>query len=166
MGEEYLDGSWVNKFKDAERHYNHFYKETPIAVDIVCLYVNANRQVVSVVKEKHQLLDDNGMLPKERLLEVIRLNEHRNGITYRVVAVAKYNFTIEPDELISMDTIDAADYFSSEKYLGNVLFGDTITLFQDVNALFLLFNEKGTRTRLTKHVRFHKPVRNTRRRRK
>lgn len=163
---ERLDESWVNQFKAAEQPYDNFYKETPVAVDIICVYVNSKREVASVVKEKHHLLGEHGTLPKASLLDLIHANERRNGTTYRLGALAKYNFTVDSEEVISMDTIDAERHFHNQKYFGNVVFEDTIALFHDVNALFLIFNEKSARTRLTKHVRFHKPVRHTRRRKK
>ena len=115
MDNECLDESWVNKFKADERPYETFYKEPVISVDVICIYVNSKREVVFVAKEKHQMLDDECALPKEDLFEIIKLNERRNGIKYRMETIAKYNFTIEPDEVISMDSIDAGRYFHSEK---------------------------------------------------
>jgi len=163
MDDEHLDESWLKQFKDAERPYEGFYKEAVVAVDVILVFVSSDREVASVVKEKHHLLNEGGLLPKANLVELIRANERRNGVAYRIDTIAKYNFTVDPDEVISMDTIDAKRYFHAQKYNGDVVFEDTIALFQDVNALFLIFNEKNARTRLTKHVRFHKPVRYTRR---
>ena len=166
MEEEHLDELWVNKFKEDEMPYRQFYKEKTVAVDIICIYVNAKQEVVSIVKDKHHLLDEKGIISKENLLQLIQTNKRHNGVDYTAGSIAKYNFTIEPDEVISMDTIDAKRYFHSQKYYGNVLFEDSIALFQDVNALFLIFIEKNARARLTKHVRFHTPVRQTRRKKK
>lgn len=160
---ECLDESWVNKIKAVERPYDHFYKEPTIAVDIICVYVNPNGEAVTVAKQKHQILSSGGVLPKEALLEIIKANKCRNGVRYCAGTIAKYNFTIEPDEVISLDTIDARNYLHSQKYYGNVVFEDTIALFQDVNALIIIFVEPNSRNRLTRHIRHHKPIRLTRR---
>jgi hypothetical protein len=161
---ESLDDSWVTEFKELDKDYAQFYKEKVQSIDLIFLYVNANREVV-VAKKRPFILDLNARVDKSNLLKIIHSSEICEGVSYRLASLAKFNFTIEPDEVISLDTIDGEDYFHAQKYIGDIYFSDTITLFQDVNALFLIFNEKNSHTRLTKCVRFHKPSRRTRRKR-
>lgn len=163
---EDLDYSWISDFKTAEQIYDHFYKKPVETIDVICLYVNSNGEIISHVKEKSFMLDREGILTKDTIFKLIQKFEHHNGNNYRAEGLAKYNFTFEPADDISMDNIDASTYFRSQKLYGNVVFEDTISLFHDVNALFIIFNEKGARKRLTKYVRFHKPVRRTRRKSK
>ena len=163
---ECLDESWVKKIKSDERPYDKLYKEPAFAVDVIYLYVNSSSEVVSIAKDKHQILTSEGILPKDALVEISQAYKWRNGVRYCLETIAKYNFTIEPDEVISMNTIDAGRYFHSQKYISNVVFEDTIALFQDVNALFIIFVEPESRARLTRHIRYHKPVRVTRRKKK
>ena len=159
--EEHLEDSWVGQFKQLEGEYDHFYKGKPKSVDLIFIYVNPQKEVISVKVEPH-LLDESSTISKQTLREVVHAHEKCDNMQYRLGALAKYNFTIEPEEVISMDTINGKNYFHSQKYIGDLFFEDTITLFQDINAVFLIYNEKHVRTRLTKCVRFHRPLRKTR----
>ena len=54
----------------------------------------------------------------------------------------KYNFSVEPDEIKSMNTYDfSSEYLQELKKIDDIKFEKTITMFQDLNELTLFFSK-------------------------
>jgi hypothetical protein len=162
--EEELDDSWIKEFKKLESDYDDFYKETPSSVKVFFLYTAKNNTVESL-KEDTVLLEE-GYLRKETLIGLIRAHSAREGVKHRLLSLIKYNFTIDPRDVTDLIRTedDGARYITSEKYLHDIKFEDTVCIFQDINALFFLFYEDTPRQQsTTKKVFIKKRLRKTRR---
>lgn len=148
-----LDVKWLREFKEQEKDYNMFYKDKPTSVKLYFLYVN-HYNVVEFFKNDTYLLNqeksyddasaEEAMLRKDVLLSIIKNNTELNGRKYKLVSLLKFNLDIEPEDIISMtlDKQDGTEYLSSEKEIKDIIFHDTICIFQDINSLFFVYQER------------------------
>jgi len=148
-----LDVKWLREFKEQEKDYNMFYKDKPTSVKLYFLYVN-HYNVVEFFKNDTYLLNqeksyddasaEEAILRKDVLLSIIKNNTELNGRKYKLVSLLKFNLDIEPEDIISMtlDKQDGTDYLSSEKEIKDIIFHDTICIFQDINSLFFVYQER------------------------
>ncbi len=80
----------------------------------------------------------------------------------------KYNIDLDPSEINDFlyhdDIQNNQRFIKPEKYLNDLHFADSIHLFQDLNALFFIFNEDKLAMNHTKRIAFmagkHKTKRN------
>ena len=148
--EEEIDNSWVENFKKMEKDYNKFYKEKTKEIDLFFLYINKENELESLVKTNSRL-DENGKLTKEKLIYIIKKNQCLSNKRYQLISLLKYNLTMEPLDIINMGS-DKEEYLSSQRYLDDISFEDTINIFQDLNSLFFIFYSKKLSMKTTKKV--------------
>ena len=148
MQEEYeIDNKWLKEIKDNEKDYNDFYKEKPTSIKIYHLYVSRENQVVFSKTETYLLNTTNGKhatLHKDTLISIIKKNSSSNNIQYKLLSVLKFNLDIDPEDVISLaiHKKDGSEYLSSESVLRDIVFNDTVCIFQDINSLFMVYHEK------------------------
>ena len=148
MQEEYeIDNKWLKEIKDNEKDYNDFYKEKPTSIKIYHLYVNRENQVDFSKTETYLLNTTNGKnatLHKDTLISIIKKNSSSNNIQYKLLSLLKFNLDIDPEDVISLaiHKKDGSEYLSSESVLRDIVFNDTVCIFQDINSLFMVYHEK------------------------
>jgi hypothetical protein len=147
MEELELDNSWVENLEKIEKKYDLFYKDTQESIDIHSFYIK-NDEIIRTSKEK--IILDNGVLNRDDIINFVKENRKLNNITYKLNKILKYNLTIEPHEVLNEYWEDA--YLTEEKNISNVYFSETISVFQDINCLFILFTYPTLRNRFTKKV--------------
>jgi hypothetical protein len=56
----------------------------------------------------------------------------------------KFNLDIDPEDIISLaiHKKDGSEYLSSESVLRDIIFNDSVCIFQDINSLFMVYHEK------------------------
>ena len=147
-----IDDKWLRDFKEQEKDYNDFYKEKPTSINLYFIYVN-NQNVVEFFKNDKYLLNqehiaksDNAILQKDVLLSIIKKNISLNGRNYKLISLLKFNLDVEPEDIINMtlDKQNGSDYLSSEKEIKDIVFYDTICIFQDINSLFFVYQDRLT----------------------
>jgi len=162
---ESIDESWVNEFKEEEEEYNDFYKEKVDNITLFFLYVNKEKELESISKEPYLLEDENGLITKDQLVTIIkkRQEKHLNGTInnnndnnsntnnhlknnikkYKLISLYRYNPCLDSEDVNSfIERNDNDNFFFQEKYLNDIVFDDTITIFQDLNSLFFIYYEK------------------------
>jgi hypothetical protein len=148
MQEEYeIDNKWLKEIKDNEKDYNDFYKEKPTSIKIYHLYVSRENQVDFSKTETYLLNTTNGKnatLHKDTLISIIKKNSFSNNIQYKLLSLLKFNLDIDPEDVISLaiHKKDGSEYLSSESVLRDIVFNDTVCIFQDINSLFMVYHEK------------------------
>jgi hypothetical protein len=164
-----IDDSWIKEFKKQEDIYNDFYKEETNSIKLFFLYVNASKTLESV-KSDSLILEGEGVVTKDQLVSLIKDNQRNNSVRYRLLSLIKFNIDVEPNEVMSFiegDDSNSNSFTTSEKYLNDIKFQDTICMLQDLNSLFFVFYEdKRERSQsTTKKITFHSGMRKTRRKR-
>lgn len=156
-----LDNTWIEKIEKIEKKYDLFYKDKQESIKVYSLYVK-NNEIIRTSKDT--LLLDNGMLKKETLLYYLRNARKLNDTTYKIKSVSKFNLTIEPEDVLTNTWQDK--YFSEERNMADIYFSESISVFQDINSLFILFLFPTNKNKNTKKVYLtSRKQRKTRRRR-
>lgn len=156
-----IDDKWLREIKEKEKDYNEFYKEKPSILKLYFLYVN-HFNVAELFKKDTYLFDNantnsdyasasanasgdnaNAILPKKDLLSIISKHSILNGRKYKLVSLLKYNLDVEPEDVINMTLYkqDGNDYLSCEREIKDIIFYDTICIFQDINSLFFVYQD-------------------------
>ena len=143
---EELDGTWIKEFEAKEQDYNSYYKESISFIRINYIYINTQNEIVNI-SEENCLFKKPGMLSKEELIGLIKHNSFNNAIKYSLLSLLKYNIDFEPINLKtflrSNDKNIGKNYLKSITNIDNIFFEQSISLFHDLNNLFIIFIEKG-----------------------
>ena len=146
--DEKIDTSWIANFKKEEESYNNYYKEPLASIMLYVLYVNSHKELM-YVDTNRCLLDERGWLKRDRMIALIKQYQTRKTVNYKLHSLLRYNIDLNPDEItayISNANISNADdmnrFLTSEKYLDDIHFNESIAMFQDLNALYFLFYEE------------------------
>ena len=142
-----IDNKWVRNLENIERKYDLFYKDKQDSINIYSVFIK-NKQIIRTSKDT--LLLDNGILKRDNLIYFIKNNRKLNNITYKLNSIAKFNVNIDPEDVI--DNVWSNKYLSQERNMSDIHFLDTITIFQDINSLFILFTYPTNRNKNTKKV--------------
>ena len=89
-------------------------------------------------------LDEHNKLKRDRLIYIIKHYEIYKNVTYKLNALLRYNIDLNPEEITDYvyeqpDTIN--QFITSEKYLEDLHYNDSINMFQDLNALYFIYIE-------------------------
>ena len=142
---EELDTTWINKFEELDKDFNSYYKEELSFIRINYIYINTQNEIVNI-SEENCLFKKPGMLSKEELIGLIKRNSFNNAIKYSLLSLLKYNIDFEPINLKtflrSNDKNIGKTYLKSLTNIDNIFFEQSISLFHDLNNLFIIFIEK------------------------
>jgi hypothetical protein len=142
---EELDTSWINEFEELDKDFNSYYKEDLSFIRINYIYINTQNEIVNI-SEENCLFKKPGMLSKEELIGLIKHNSFNNAIKYSLLSLLKYNIDFEPINLKtflrSNDKNIGKTYLKSITNIDNIFFEQSISLFHDLNNLFIIFIEK------------------------
>jgi len=152
-----LDNEWINEFKKNEELYNDFYKEKVEQIKLFFLYTSSTN-VLETIKKDSIVLDKDGILRKDIIISLIKNHQRYNSIKYRLLSLVRFNIDIEPDEINKFvyndDAIehDPSRFITSEKYLNDIKYSNTISIFQDLNSLYFIFYEEKTKVNINLNI--------------
>lgn len=158
-----IDTDWVDEYNRIERNYNDFYNEKVNTIRVFFMYINNDNIVINIKKETVDL-NVTSILSREQLLSLIKENQN-DGVKYRLFSLLRYNINLEPDEIemftsastskAAQSTSEAAQrtskagtgpyesrFLTNIEDINDIYFNDTIGIFQDLNAVYILFKEK------------------------
>ena len=140
-----IDETWINEFKKNEEVYNDFYKDKVEQIKLFYLYVSSSN-IVEFIKKDSILLDADSILKKNKIITLILQNKFYNNIKYKLLSLIRFNINIEPEEINDFiykeNTQHYLKFITSEKYLNDIKYSDTIHIFQDLNCLYFIFYEE------------------------
>lgn len=138
--EESLDTQWIKDFEKTDNLYKDFYKEPIQNISLFLVYVNTKNDI-SFVKRSNITLED-GVLKKQNLVSLLKEYMHYNNKKYRPISLLKYNIDIGPLEVnLYLKNNENYDFLSIEKSIDDIVFNDSISLFHDINSLYIVFHE-------------------------
>ena len=141
-----IDNTWVDSYKTAEEDYNVFYNEKVSTIKVVNLYIDTENNVVNVTNDVLKLSSES-MIPREQLLAMIKSNKIANSSSkYKLFSLVRYNINILPAEVEDFITNSNPEVYNQrfltvENYIRDIYYSDTISIFQDINALYMIFKE-------------------------
>ena len=140
-----LDNTWITNFEAKEKDYNSYYKEDLSFICINYVYINNRNAIINISKEKY-LFKKPGVLSRDELLGLIKHNTIHNSVKYSLLSLLKYNIDFEPINLKtflrSKDKNIGNNYLQSVTNIDNIVFEKSISMFHDINNLFIIFINK------------------------
>lgn len=149
--EEEMDTSWIDDFKKENENYTDFYTEEVTTITLFFIYINNNNDVENLSRDL-MILDRKNTVMRDQLIQIIKQNQihnnnnNNNKYKYKLISLLKYNIDIEPEEIYNFinnkdDSSFSKRFFIQEKYLNDIIYKNTINIFQDLNSLFFIFKE-------------------------
>jgi hypothetical protein len=143
--EEECDTSWIDNFKKDNETYSDFYTEEVTNITLFFIYIN-NKNDVENLSRDLMILDRKNAVMRDQLIQIIKQNQIHNNNKYKLISLLKYNIDIDPEEIYNFinnkdDSSFSKRFFIQEKYLNDIIYKNTINIFQDLNSLFFIYKE-------------------------
>jgi len=141
-----LDTSWINEFEKVDKDYESFYMEKLNYVKITFIYVNKLDEI-DRVKEDKIFINNTNIISKEEIIEILKKNSIIENKKFKIITILKYNLDLEPLEvrkfLLNNDNNTNTDnsYLSVIKSITEIKWEKSISMFQDLNNLIIIFYE-------------------------
>lgn len=138
-----LDTSWIEEFDKLDSEYKNYYNENQIYIRVNFIYVGENNEIIKIKEQKHFFLTPN-VISKEELIALIKKNSITCDKIYSLLSILKFNIDIKPHDLKSFMKKNYVNdkFLQSIKNIDNIIFDKSISIFHDINALFIILYEK------------------------
>ena len=141
-----LDTNWIQEFETIDQNYIPFYNEDVNEIKVTSMYVD-NENNIETIKQEMLLLKQENMVSKEELIDIIKKNSFKDKKRYTILSLLKYNVDLETTHVKHyLKSPVPHDFLVVVKNIDNIPLKKTISMFQDLNTLFILFYEKKTPT--------------------
>jgi len=138
-----FDADWINEFEKVDKDYASFYLEDLNYIKVTIIYINSNNELEKI-KEEKLLLRKTNNISREEIIGILKRNNVKDNKTFTIMTMLKYNFDLEPTEVRNFllnNNNDYPDYLSVVKDVDEIAWNRTISMFQDLNNLFIIFYE-------------------------
>jgi len=134
------DDDWIKKIEEEDKLYNDFYYEKNDNVLLFYLYINLNNEIEYIKKDNFLLKDS--AIRKEKLLFLLRINSIFNNIKYSLSSILQYNIDLKPEEVLYYLKTPTDFTFFNRKPISDIIWKDSISLFQNLNSLYIVYKER------------------------
>lgn len=142
--DEELDYSFINKYKNEEQVYDKFYQEDMTEIKLIIYYVDKNNNLHNV-KEDMLILDEINLVKRDNLITIIKCNQLYNNIKYKLISILKFNIDLKPEgvnDFNSSNNDNMNNFFHKVKFIRDIKYCPTISMFKDLNRLYFIFLEE------------------------
>lgn len=138
-----LDTSWLDEFDKLDNEYKNYYNDNQLYIRIHFVYINSDNEIIQIREQKHFFITPNS-ISKEELIAIIKNNSIFADKLYSLLSILKFNIDIEPQELKSFLKPNYMNdsFLQSIKNIDTIHFNNSISMFHDINALFIILYEK------------------------
>ena len=139
-----LDISWLSDFEKTDKLYKDFYTDDLYYINVNFIYIN-NENNIEKTKSGIFYMKTPNYIHREEIIGIIKKNSIDNNKKYSVLAMLKYNVTLEPNDIpffLKNELSYQEDFLSSVTNFDSISFKKTIHMFQDLNELIILFYDK------------------------
>ena len=96
--EEQLDDEWIKEIENEDKLYSTFYTEENEIVKLIFIYINRENEIYHIKKDN--VILDNKILDKTKLIFLLKKNKIYNSIDHKLISILQYNIDLKPEELI------------------------------------------------------------------
>jgi hypothetical protein len=138
-----LDTSWIDEFETLDENYKAFYTEDITQIKFTYIYVNKENDI-EIVKEETILLKGANYISREEIIGILKKNCKNATKTYTILSILRYNIDVEPIGVRHfLKTKQEDDIFlKSIKNIDAITLDKSISMFQDLNEIIIIFYEK------------------------
>jgi hypothetical protein len=111
-------------------------------INIYITYVNLENEIEIISRKKLYIENKQNMITRNQLVDVIKSNQRRNNIQYKLMSIMVYNVNVtpetlsdyieKPEDFISLFTLSRVDSFELQS---------TISILKEFNAMYFFFFE-------------------------
>lgn len=148
--EEELDDSWIKEIEDEDKIYKTFYSEENEIVKLIYIYINRDNKIYYIKKDN--VILDNKILDKTKLIFLLKKNKIYNSKDHKLISILQYNIDLVPQELSTyLKNNDKYNFLTIKSSLSEMKWDDSIHFFKNLNSLHIIFyensNEKKSNTK-------------------
>jgi hypothetical protein len=139
---------------DKNDFVKHFYEDDNYYINITLIYVN-NKDNIDKIKQEIYLLPNKNIITCEELIQLLKKYKTLDNHSYSLFSMLKYNFNVTANNLPTFveKEINGTDFFSTFSCIDNISFDKTITMFQDINELIIIYKEKKQNVPTRKNIK-------------
>jgi len=161
-----LDSKWLKEFEKTDQIYQDYYKDDNHYTNIHYIYVNKNNEIDKIRQEFIYMSKPNYVV-RDEMIGLLKRNSIDSNIRYTLLSILKINITLEPSEIKPFLMNTNLDYYKDAFFtpitnIDTIVFEKTISMFQDLNDIFIIFYEKnntisenGKPKNITKKIYLH-----------
>uniref|UniRef100_A0A6C0B356 Uncharacterized protein n=1 Tax=viral metagenome TaxID=1070528 RepID=A0A6C0B356_9ZZZZ len=144
---EDLDISWIEEQEKLQTVDKNYFRESMDTITVTIIYININLYIENIISEKH-VLSANGLLEKERLLQIIQSKKKTTAHSrYKFMDALLYNVDLESGHIqkyANTPTVpnEPNPFFKRLSIIDDIVFSPSIFIFHGLNGLYLLFKEE------------------------
>jgi hypothetical protein len=140
--ESNLNNDWIINFDKMDKIYKDYYKDDLYYINLNFIYINKNNEIQKI-KQEYFLMTTPNYILREEIIEILKKNMYDNNCRYSLLSILKYNITLDTNNVSNFlkDDIDT-DYLTIINNVDSIKFEKTIHMFQDLNDVIFIFNEK------------------------
>jgi hypothetical protein len=111
-------------------------------INVYLTYINAQNEIETISRNKLYIENKKNIISRNQLVDVIKNNQRKNNISYKLISIMVYNINVTPETLsdyiekpgdfITLFTLSRIDSFELQS---------TISLLQEFNAMYFFFFE-------------------------
>lgn len=141
-----LDTKWIEEFESIDDNYKIFYKEDITHVKFHYVYVNKENNI-DKVKEETVLLRTPNYISREELIGILKKNNKISETNYTILSILKYNIDVAPADVSyyiknNVEQDETYNFLKSVKNIDAIPLNSSISMFQDLNDIIIIFYEK------------------------
>lgn len=147
-----LDTNWIEEFEKIDNQYEIFYNEDVSFISLHYVYIDRFNSV-QTMKEETIFMEKKNILSRDELIRILKKNSFHNETHYTILSILKYNLDVDPCDVEHfLSSNNSTSYLSLVKNIDSIPFKKTITMFQDLNDIIILFYEKCKSRDKTKRI--------------
>ena len=145
------EDDWIKKIEEEDNLYNDFYYEKNENVLVYYLYINKKKEIEHIKQNNIFLIDSK--IYKEKLMMMIRKNSFFNDMKYSLSNILQYNIDLMPEDVLCYLKKPKDFTFFNTKSISDIIWKDSISLFQNLNCLYIIYKERNQKKSDTKKIR-------------
>jgi len=137
-----LDTSWINEFEKVDKDYASFYLEDLSYIKVTILYIN-NSNEIEKIKEEKIIMSKPNRISREEIIGILKRNSVNKDKKFTIMTMLKYNLDLEPVDVRNflLNNENNSSYLSIVKDVDEIYLNRSISMFQDLNNLIIIFYE-------------------------
>ena len=141
--ENELNDEWINNFENTDKLYQDFYKDNLYYVNLKFIYINRENEIEKI-KQESFLMSKPNYISREEILQILKESSIDTDKRYSLLSILKYNITLDADDIKNYLLLknEERNFLNIIKNIDAISFDKTISMFQDLNDLILVFYEK------------------------
>ena len=145
------DDDWIKKIEEEDNLYNDFYYEKNDNILVYYLYINKKKEIEHIKQDNIFLIDSK--IYKEKLMMMIRKNSFFKDMKYSLSTILQYNIDLMPEDVLYYLKKPKDFTFFNRKSISDITWKDSISLFQNLNSLYIIYKERNHKKADTKKIR-------------